>query len=365
MRGDVAVQVRPATVEDAKGIAAVRARNGMPSFDIEDWRQSWESHPFRDEFAETPFGWVLENGREGIVGTLSNIPMMYDLDGKPVRASASGAWAVDSPHRRSSLLLMSALLRQKGVDLHIIGSANTVASPIMTGLKLPRIPAPDFNVSLLWVTGYRGFATSVLRKKNIPAASWLGMPAGAALGAYDCLKGRVGRRRVEERQYDSFTEDFDIFWNELRRRPAGRLRAARTSAALRWRFRQSLRTGKLAILGLTDSQGALSGYCIALEQQREHIGLKQYLVADLQSLDDAPGTLLELLEAAIDLSRRRGIHLVEWQGGNRAKRYVALSLRPRPYLYPSWPAFYRLFRADLGAALENEATWDLLPIDVY
>src|SRR5664280_1191301 len=219
MRGDAAVQVRPATVEDAKGIAAVRARNGMPSFDIEDWRQSWESHPFRDEFAETPFGWVLENGREGIVGTLSNIPMMYDLDGKPVRASASGAWAVDSPHRRSSLLLMSALLRQKGVDLHIIGSANTVASPIMTGLKLPRIPAPDFNVSLLWVTGYRGFATSVLRKKNIPAASWLGMPAGAALGAYDCLKGRVGRRRVEVRQYDSFTEDFDIFWNELRRRP--------------------------------------------------------------------------------------------------------------------------------------------------
>jgi hypothetical protein len=355
--------VRPALLGDLEAMLAVSVRNGLSSFDPVETRNWWLSHPFRAEFEGVPIGWVLESETDGIVGTFSNVHMMYELDGRRFKCGIAGSWGVDSAHRNSSLLLVMSYFRQKGVDLCLNGSAGAIASRVMPALKIPRIASADYDLSYFWITRPRAFAEAVLRKKKIPAAGILSVAAALVLRAGDLRTGGRSRNLATVKPVKGFGDEFDAFWEKIRQ-GRGRLRAVRSSAALEWRFGGSLRQNRATVLG-TFQGGRLGGYVVLRQSVREHLGLRQFVIADLQALDDSPDVILDLLAGALEATRQENLDALEWQGWSPAKRQVARSLHPKSYRYPVWPLYYKAVNPDLVPLLAGAGSWDFSPFDAF
>lgn len=357
------MRVRPALLTDFEAIQAVLARNGLSAVDP-DQRRTWRlAHPFRAEFEGIPIGWVLEHNSGEIVGTFSNIHMMYEMDGKRYKCGIAGSWGVDAQHRNSSLLLAMAYFGQKGVDLCFSGSASSVSSRLMPMLKAKRIASTDYDLSYFWITRHRAFAEAVLRKKNIPGARLLAPVAGMALRTADLKIARSAHVSGDVQTFDNFGHEFDEFWERLRH-GGGRLRAVRTSAMLEWRFGAAVREGRALVLGLVRERH-LWGYIVLCEKDREHLKLRQFVIADLQALEDSPESTLSLVAAAIEATRKRGKDALEWQGWNTGKRELALTLKPRFYRYPVWPLYYKAIHPELITALARPDNWDFSPFDAF
>jgi hypothetical protein len=357
------IRVRPAALCDLEAIDAVCVRNGLSSFDTVETRNWWLSHPFRTEFEGVPIGWVLESDTDGIVGTFSNVHMMYELDGRRFKCGSAGSWAVDRSHRNSSMLLAMSYFSQEGVDLCVNGSASAVASRLMPALGAQRTASEDYDLSYFWITRRRNFARAVLRKKKIPAAGLLSHAAALVLWAADLRSGGRRRNLSEVKQLNGFGDEFDAFWEKIRQ-GRGRLRAVRSSAALEWRFGGYLRQKRATVLAIFQG-GHLGGYVVLRRCVREHLGLRQFVIADLQALDDSPDVILDLLAAALEATRQEGLDALEWQGWNPAKRQVARSLHPKSYRYPVWPLYYKAVNPSLVPVLARADSWDFSPFDAF
>lgn len=352
--------IRPATLDDFEAINAVRVRNRLTSLDQAEWRRWWLTFPFREQFEGIPIGWVLEVDSR-VVGVLSNVHLLYDFGGRQVKATVAAGWAVDPEHRNRSRLLLSTHFRQEGVDLWLNDSAAPNVSQLLTAMKMERIPAPNYDVPLLWPIRYRAFAAAALRRRNTPAAGVLAWPVGIVLCIVDWarLRGR-GRRPEHVRRLDAFDERFDHFWEKLRSGPL-RLRAVRTSSALQWRFHKELSSRSGTIL--VSERGELQGYAVLLHHYRAHLGLNICDIADLQA--DDPEVLNELLMEASRAAHDAGMEALKFAGGDGMKRSVSLSLSPYSYRLPSWQLFYKVRDAELGRALTDPETWDFSYFDTF
>jgi len=357
-------RIRPLDPDkDLDGVNAVGVRNGFPAFDPEERRRWWRSHPFRREFEDIPSGWVLEDEAQRIVGTFSNVPMMYELDGKRWKAALASSWAVDRAYRSASLLLAMAYLNQKGVDLCLNGDANPVASRLMSATNVGRIPAEDCDLAFFWIIRHRAFASAFLRKKKIPGAAFLAFPASPFLRAADAFRRKGRKPGNEVRRLSDFGAEFDALWEEIRLSP-GPLRAVRTSAALRWRFGPALRNNGALILGLFRDNG-LRGYAVLSANVGDALDVRTYVLADLQTAGHSPDDLGALIRGAIRAARDDGRDALKWWGGNAEKRRIARAHRPWSYRYPYWPAYYKAVHPDLKAALSSPQSWDFSLFDVF
>lgn len=357
------IRVRPSTLADLEGIREVSLRNGLSGFDPEERRRWWLSHPFRKEFQEVPMGWVLENDNGTIVGTFSNIHMMYEIDGKRLKCGIAGSWGVDTEFRSSSLLLAMSYLGQKEVDFCLNGSASDVASRLMTAMKAQQVPSEDYDLSYLWIISHQAFAAAALRKRKIPCGGIISYPLGLALRTSDSATGRSRYKNANLKRFEEFGTKFDEFWEEMRR-GEGRLRAVRNSAVLEWRFGHALREGHAVVLGFLRGE-KLCGYIVLSEKKRENLRLRQFVISDLQALNDSREIIIDLISAAIGATRENGLGALEWQGWNSAKRLIARELKPRSYRYPVWPLFYKAMDKDLRGVLSDAKNWDISPFDAF
>lgn len=355
--------IRPASFADAAGINQVHKRNGLSEFDPETWRAVWEAYPFAGEFRDIPIGWVLETAAGEIVGTIGNVHMLYEIDGRRVQAAIATAWGVDTAHRGGALQLTTAFFKQKGPQLLLNGSASPTASKVLAGLQIPRIPIPDYSCPCFWAARPRAFAKAALKRRGIPAASILSYPAGLALLGRDVFRrsGR-GRRSNAIHHLPAFNDRFDSLWQRIAAGPS-RLRAVRTRAVLDWRFRADIEAGRAAILA-TEAGGDLSGYTVLLRRPGSDLGMSLYDVADLQAAGDDPAVLRDLLLAAVDLAREEGVHAVKLMTGTPAKRGPAVSLKPYTYELPFWQLYYRA-SPDLKPLLGSADAWDFSLFDTY
>jgi hypothetical protein len=356
-------RVRPALPSDLEAIRAVSVRNGLSSFDPDETRESWLAHPFREQFEGVPHGWVLESETGEVVGTFSNIHMLYELEGRQYKAGVAGSWAVDVEHRNASLRLATAYFGQKGVDFCINGSASAVAARLMTAMKAQQVPSPDYDLSYFWLTNRRAFAAAALRKKKIPAAGLVSRIAALGLWAMDLGASRRTRSPAGIERLNRFGPESDAFWDKLRK-SRGRLRALRNSAALEWRFRTALDQKRAVALGLWNGS-ELRGYVVLRQFVRPHLGLKQFVIADLQALDDSPEVIRNLWAGALQATSSEGMDALEWQGWHLSKRQMALSLNPRSYRYGVWPLYYKPVNPDLASTLAQPDVWDFSPFDVF
>ena len=357
------IELREATAADAEGILAVSTRNGFPPFSPGDLEKRWVSHPFRQEFEGVPNGWVLQSEEGTIVGTLSNVHMMYELGGERLKAVAAASWCVDTKYRNFSLRLMNAYFNQKGIQLWINGTAAEITSRLLTAMQVPRIPSPDYDLSLFWITAPRKFAEAALKKKKVPCVPAVAPVAGLAISISNLSAALRRKMPLPVQRFDAFGAEFDKLWQAIRSHGPC-LRAIRSSAVLTWRFGEAIREKRAEVYGAMRGS-ELIGYIVLKQFTRTHLGLRQYVIADLQAMDDDPDILQSLIAKAISATRDAGMAALEWQGWNAAKRRVALALRPRRYRYPIWPLFYKADGPELTNTLADPEAWDFSLFDAF
>lgn len=355
--------VREATCDDFEAINRVKQRNELGYGEYADWARLWSENPFRFEL-QAPLGWVLESKTQGIVGTLSNIPRMYVLNGEPVRAAAARAWAVDKQFRSAAVFLANKFFSQKNIDLFLNTSASPEAAAIFKAFKCSEIPGPPCEQVLFWIVKYTRFAAAYLRKARKPALAGIGRAAGAALYCQDLVhRPKIRFQRVEIQKLTSFDERFDVLWELLRRR-RDRLMAVRSSDALTWQFGPSLKAGNLVVFGVIQADN-LSGYLIMRRFDHDQFGLRRYRVVDMQAVHDDDNIVLSLMSAALEYAEGSGVDVVEAMGFHKTKRNLLEKLRPRHRLLPACPYLYRVSAHShaLRVTLENTDAWDPSPFD--
>src|SRR6188508_581484 len=103
--------IRIATEDDLRAMSSVTTRNNIP-LKADEWRDFLNANPYAKELQAIAIGSVLEADGEP-VGACLNLPVMYELEGLPVKAALGAGAAVDPPYRSKSLMLLGKGLRQK------------------------------------------------------------------------------------------------------------------------------------------------------------------------------------------------------------------------------------------------------------
>jgi hypothetical protein len=349
------LRIRPAAFEDVPAIRQLNERNGMSS-----GRLWLEGHPFADEFQDIPMGWVLETDDGSVVGNLDNVHMLYELGGRQIKGVVAAGWVVDQRHRGKSLQLITAFLGQKGVDLCLIDSASPVTAQVLTAMKIPRIPVPDYATPCFWAVRPRAFARAALLRKSIPGAAFLAWPAGLALLARDIYRGS-GRGELTStvRRLEKFDDRFDEVTHK-----GSVLRAVRNRAVLEWRFRSELRDGRGVIIA-AEQEKKLLGYAVLVRREGSELGMNLCDVADIQAAGDDPATIRNLLLGSIKIAREEGVDALKFMSGTPVKRGPANALQPYTYRLPFWQLYYKAASSELGSALSTADAWDFSLFDTF
>jgi hypothetical protein len=109
--------------------------------------------------------------------------------------------------------------------------------------------------------------------------------------------------------------------------------------------------------------GVLAGYLVMRRKDTPDIGLKRHIIVDLQVLEENTEHVTALMRAALELSRRQGIHVVEVIGQEPFKRNALESLNPRVRAGPSSAYWYKAANPGLEPDINVERTWDPSPYD--
>jgi hypothetical protein len=348
------MRLREIRFDDYDGIGAVLVRNGLRRPTPEQWTYLWNANPHREQLAGIPLGWVLEHDPDGLVGTFRNIPFLYEWNGRPIKVAVASAWAVDPIHRHQSLRLAMEYFKQPLVDVLL----NTTAVAETSGkaflkFRAERVPQPAYTTRLLWITGYVGFAASLLRARRIPAASVLQYPAASGAKLADVVRYRRSRAHEPVVIVDAFDARFDRFWGAMRQRRE-RLHAVRDAATLTWRF--ALERQRPTIVAVPRGN-TLAGYAVLV--RRDQGELLRFEVADLQALDDDARVLRAVVSGALGAAARQGVHLVAMTGFCGAKRHALNALKPHVKTVPGWPLYYKSIDGTLEEPLRSADAWDL------
>lgn len=358
------LRIRQAEPSDQDAIRAVQARNGMSDLDRAAWAEMWRTYPFAAEFVDVPSGWVIETDAGQVVGNLDNAHALYEFGGRRLRATVASGWAVDVEHRGKALNLLTTFLRQKNVDLTLVVSAAESTAKVMTALKAPRIPIPDYGRPCFWPVNRRAFARAALERRGVKAAGVLAWPAGMALGARDLAVGSgSGQPASAPRRLTAFDERFDSLWERVAAGSA-RLRGVRTRTALEWRYRPEFRSGRAAIVA-AERGAELAGYALLVRRAGSDLGMSLYDVADMQAAGDDGGVYRDLLLGAVRAAREDGVDAVKFVTGTPAKRGPAEALRPYTYQVPIWQLYYKAASKELEAELDRTEAWDFSVFDTF
>lgn len=353
--------VRPSTLSDLDGINALWSRAGFCAMDRADYEHRYAHNPAdpRPQDQRTT-GWVMDAAGT-IVGSIGNIYSAYEFNGRRLLAASAHAVAVDEPYRKQSLPLLASFFRQGNTDLLLSTTANEAASKVYSAFKSVRVPHPDYDQVMYWITRYSGFLRAGLVHRGKIGASKLAPLAWPGLWIADWSRRSIGGDASRTRVLDQFDDRFDALWEKLRQRP-DRLLAVRDRQSLAWHFEEGRRQGRLGLVALEDA-GAITGYVVLLRRDAPSIGLTRYGIADLQVVRDDAGDVRALLSGALQLARRQGVHVVEATGFEPFKHDVLESTRPRRRTSPSWPFLYKAQKPEWSEALSRASAWDPCPYD--
>ena len=354
------MKLRETTLSDFRGICEVQKRNNLSTTSYNEWKHLLTEHPFKDKLLEIPIGWVLENENGEIIGTNTNVPMMYEFNGKLLKVGNASSWAVDEKYRGYSIKLGMAWMKQSNVDLLLDTSAIEPVAKLLLARKFHPLPIKWYVQPLFWIINYPAFIGAVLKKKSINISSVFQYPIGYFVFLLDIIRKIFSNNR-KNNYYDVLeTKNFDIAFDELwmkLRKTNNRLLLLRDRKSLEWRHKSMFDKGKLCIIK-AQHDGKLRGYAILWEFHRKHLGLRGFQIADLQALNDDPVCIKSLILGAIDAAKSRQLHIVEVAGFNRNKRDALEELKP--FKLPSYmmPYYFKATDPALFKLLSNQDCWD-------
>jgi hypothetical protein len=342
-------RLREATFNDYEQIAKLEASHGLESKTPADWSHLWLENPaYRPGW---PIGWVVEDAR-GIVASVGNIPLSYELEGRPVSAASGRAQVAESPYRSATTLLLSRIINQPNVDLYLNNTVMPAAAAPFSVFECPRVPAGLWDQSAFWIVDHAAFFRSLLRRKQkFSRLGWL-TPSAMRDSAYERRLPQNG----EITRCTAFDERFDRFWAELRSRHSHRLLAVRSGQILRWHFGPALRRNALWIAAVGDARG-FNAYAIFDRKDNAALGLKQMRLVDFVSLDGTTALLARLIRWAIGECRKSGVHVIESVGRWMEKGEFLDRTAPHRRKLATWTYFYRANQPELAEKLKEPRCW--------
>jgi len=352
--------VREVELSDVEAVSILTESVGWGRVTLEGWDRLWRRNPAAagGAFAR---GWILED-RGRIVGYLCNVGRLYRHGCAILRAASASSLVVLPEFRGQSLQLFLQYARQGGVDLLLNTTAAPNVSKISEFLKFEPIPQPDYDVSFYWVLRSRPFATSALRKKQVPPPwdGWVGRALAPAVWVYAGARHRLRQRTPEGASISVIPPSgidggFDEMWERVAAK-GDRLLAYRTSGALRWHF-PPRSDARWPFLVVARGAGRLLGYVAVVRQDAGHLGLGRARFADVFVEGDEPAIVRALMGRAIEEAARRGVAMIELIGFPEPVRAAARALRPFELRSESWPFVYRARTPELQQALGPKDVW--------
>ena len=376
-----APKLREARLEDYEQIAALESRFGLTAKPYNEWVHLWQGNPvYRELKTDWPIGWVFEDQDGKIVGSVGNIPLLYELDGRRILVASSRSWVADVEYRSVSLLLLDNLIRQRQVDLFLSNTVGDKAVAAITAYGCSPIPVGIWDEVAYWITNYRGFFQSIVAMKNYrltrPFAfpswegSWtrlkalrarLSKPLSYPLSAAAFLKDRLAKTSVREGEVEvklctDFDDRFDSFWEEVKRNNRHLLLAVRTREVLEWHFKYALLGNRLWIVTAVDGP-RLVAYAIFEKSVNPRSGFKQVNLVDYLSLEDGTSMLEPLLAWTLRRCRSEGVHVLEHTGRWMEKGEFIETAAPYRRKLGTWSYFYHTNNPELRVLLNSRQVW--------
>lgn len=354
------VQLREAKFSDYGAISELQSRNGLSNRSYNDWCALWCENPaYLNSAKPAPIGWVLDSGKGGVVGFLGNLPLSYTLQGRELAAATGHSWVVDATYRGYSVALLDTFLKQKHVDLFIFATVNAAAESVLRVFGLKRIPVGEWDSARFWITGYRGFANSVMAAHSVPLPKLLSPPLAGALW----LRDRILRpspirnsRQLRIDVCDGFDARFQTFWQEIRHKNKDRLLAVRDRETLTWHYRSTKCRGTVWIV--TASQdNRLVAYWTIDRQDHPNLGLQRLRFVDFQALPGYEDLLQTAVEWTLEKCRKDGIHVAEDAGSWLPRLHVTGTTGPYKRRMRSWLFYYLARGPELTEQLRNPSVW--------
>jgi len=357
-------KIRESSFDDYPQISALETAYDLQPRSFDAWKHLWIKnvafHRFRDHFNRPwPIGWVLTDG-DRIVGSIGNVPLLYEFEGRTLFVAAGRSWVVDESFRGYSPFLLDLFFTQESVDLCLATSVNAQASKVYEELGAVRVPRGSWDQSLFWITNYKGFASSLLRSKNVLMPELLAYPVAAAAWLKNRSSGTSSVSSASTaaavRRVSEFGPEFDVFWDMLRKQNSHCLLAIRTREALDWHFRDALEQKRLWLF--TVSRGdQLIAYAILLRQDNPSYGLKRVRLVDFQALAGEGEYLALLLQLALQDCRADNVHMLEILGFSVEELARIKQLHPLQRQLPSWLYLYRSTNPKLAEKLTQPQIW--------
>ena len=352
-----APKLREASFRDHAQIAALESKYGLLSKGYDEWSHLWLGNPvYRKLGGSWSIGWVLEDERHQIVGSMGNIPLLYELQGNTILAASGRHWVVEPQYRSFSLEILERVVYQHHIQLYINNTASAEAQGPLRFL-CHRVPLGTWDESAFWITNYRGFLQSFLLSKGYSVAKPLCRPLSAALFLKDLFSRKDLRGSdVEVKTCSGFDERFEDFWGELKSGKSHLLLAVRTREMLEWHYKYALLNGRLWILTVVNGK-RLVAYATFERRDNPKIGLKRMSLVDFQSLEGDTALLVPLLSWAAKKCRDEGIHVLESIGRWLERGELLRRIAPYRHKLPSWCYFYRANDPNLAESLRERCAW--------
>jgi hypothetical protein len=351
-------RLREAALEDHAQIALLESRYGLATKSYEEWRHLHLCNPLQPECPSSGLiGWVIEDDEKQIVGSVGNVPLLYEFEGRRIRAVSGRALVADPAYRSTSLLLLDHLINQPGVELFLTNAITPASMPAFDAFECRRIPVGLWDESAFWITGYQGFFESLLAMKRWRFAKPLSYPLSAAGFLKDALtRKNLPASDVEVKACPGFDDRFDGFWEGLKRNHPHLLLAVRSRSVLEWHFKYALLKNRLWIVTALDG-ARLAGYAIFARRDNATLGLKRVRLVDFQSLDGTTALLAPMLSWALRKCREEGIHMLDNVGRWMEKGELIDNLGPHRRKLSTWTYVYRANNPGLAKSLSNRRAW--------
>jgi hypothetical protein len=362
-------KLRQASFADYHQIALLESRYGLEVKGLEEWTHLWLGNPlYRDLEADWTIGWVVEDENQQLVGSLENIPLLCEFDGRRVIAATGRALVLEPEYRSAALPLLNRVINQPAVDLYLNNTVSEASASCFSLFECPRVPVGLWDEAAFWITSYRGLLQILYNRygarRHTAAAADDGAPRSPnplnyrlSLLAFftDRLANEISRTRDVEVQFcPEFDDRFDIFWEDLRKNNPRRLLAVRTREVLEWHFRYALKKNRVWVVAVVDGL-RLSAYAIFGRDDYRH--LKKVRLVDFQSLDGSTDLLAPMLNWALRKCRNEGIHMLENIGRWMEKGEFFETIAPYHRAIPNWTYFYRANNPSLAETLRDRRAW--------
>jgi len=351
------VVFREVRFEDYDDIAVVEARNGLSFKSREEWKRLWIENPAYKQASQWHLGWVAQKQDGKIVGYVGHVPLSYQFRGQNLIAACAYGLVIDGEYRGHGVHLLRRHLSDKYTDVVLTSTANVNSGELCDAL-CSRVPTGNWCEAAFWITNYRGFAESTMRRKRWP--NWLSLPASAGLALRDAAtRNRRWTRLKSSCAFElrpGFDESFDVFWRALKLTYPERFLATRSTESLRWHFKDALMQGTLWILTAGDSP--IRAYAIFCRDDNSAIGLTRVRLIDFQTLYRDAEDLAPMLAWAFRRCREQDIHMLETAGLRPDKQQVVDSLSPYRRKLDFWCYFYRARDKYLAQQLRDPTVWD-------